>query len=40
MRGGPAGVHHPLGDALVIEVGDLFPQVEVLEQGRPAVPGF
>ena len=35
MRGGAAGVHDPLGDALVVEVGDLLPQVEVLQQGRP-----
>jgi hypothetical protein len=29
-----------LGNALVIEVGDLFPEVEVLQQGRPALAGL
>ena len=32
VRGGTAGVHHPLRDALMVEVGDLLPQVEVLQQ--------
>ena len=31
---GAAGVHHPLGDALVVEVHDLLAEVEVLQQGR------
>ena len=26
-----------LGNALVIEVGDLFPEVKILQQGRPAI---
>ena len=34
VRAGAAGVHHPLGDALVVEVGDLLAQVVVLQQGR------
>lgn len=34
----PAGVYHSFGDALVIEVGDLFPGMEVLEQGGPTLP--
>ncbi len=32
MGTGPPSVHHPLGDPLVIEVGDLLPQVVVLEE--------
>ena len=32
VRRGAAGVHDPLRDALVIEVRDLLPQVEVLEK--------
>lgn len=32
-----AGVYHPFGDALVVEVGDLLPRVEVLQQRRPAL---
>ena len=37
---GAAGVHHALGDALMVEVGDLLPQVVVLQQGRAALPGL
>ena len=37
VRPGAARVHHPLGDALVVEVRDLLAQVVVLEQGRPAL---
>jgi hypothetical protein len=33
MGGSTAGLHHPLGDAL-IEVGDFLPQVMLLEQHR------
>ena len=33
----PTGVHHPLGDALVVEVEDLLAEVEVLEQRRAAL---
>ena len=33
-------MHNPLGDALVIEMGDLLAKDEVLEQRRPAQPGF
>ena len=40
VRAGAAGVHDPLGDALVVEVGDLLAQVVVLQQGRPARPGL
>ena len=40
MRAGAAGVHHPLGDALVVEVGDLLAQVVVLQQRRPARAGL
>ena len=39
VRAGAAGVHDPLGDALVVEVGDLLAQVVVLQEGRPARPG-
>ena len=40
VRAGAAGVHDPLGDALVVEVGDLLAQVVVLQQRRPARPGL
>ena len=40
VRAGAAGVHDPLGDALVVEVGDLLAQVVVLEQSRPARAGL
>ena len=36
MRAGAARVHDALGDALVVEVGDLLAQDEVLEQRRAA----
>ena len=35
VRAVAAGVHDPLGDALVIEVEDLLAEVEVLEERRP-----
>ena len=35
-----ARVHDALGDALVVEVGDLLAQDEVLEQRGPAQPGL
>ena len=34
-----AGVHHPLGNALVVEMEDLFAEVKVFEQRRPAGSG-
>ena len=37
MGAGAAGVHDALGDALVIEMGDLLAEDEILEQGRPAL---
>ena len=37
---GTPGVHDPLGNALVIEVGDLLAQMEVLEQRGSALTGF
>ena len=40
MRAGAAGVHHALGNALVVEVGDLLAEVEVLHEGRPALAGL
>ena len=40
VRGGAAGVDDALGDALVVEVGDLLAEVEVLQQGRPALAGL
>ena len=33
-------MHHPFGNALVIEMGDLFPQDEVLHQRRTARAGL
>ena len=36
VRPGAARVHHALGDALVVEVGDLLAQVVVLQQRRAA----
>ena len=38
VRTGAPRVHHPLGDALVVEVGDLLAQVVVLQQRRSALP--
>ena len=35
---GPARVHDPLGDALVVEVRDLLAEMMVLQQRRPALP--
>ena len=40
VRRRAAGVDDPLGDALVIEVGDLLAEDEVLEQRRPAQAGL
>ena len=37
VRSVAAGVHDPLGDALVVEVEDLLAEVEVLQQRRPAL---
>ena len=37
---GAAGMDDALGDALVVEVGDLLAKMEVLEQRRPAVAGL
>ena len=37
---GATSVHHPLRDAFVIEVGDLLPEVEILQQRRPALAGL
>jgi len=39
-RGGGARVHDALGNALVVEMRDLFPQVEVLEKRRTATPAL
>lgn len=33
------GMHHPLRNPLMVEVGDLLPGVEVLQQGRSALAG-
>ena len=33
----PTGVHHPLGNAFMVEVEDLLAEMEVLEQRRTAV---
>ena len=40
VRAAPARVHDPLGDALVVEVGDLLAEVEVLDQRRSALAGL
>ena len=40
VRAIAAGMDHALGDALVVEVEDLFAEMEVLEQGRAAPPGL
>ena len=40
VRGGSAGVHDPLGDALVVEVRELLPEDEVLEEGGTAESGL
>ena len=40
VGGRAAGMHDPLRDALVVEVGDLLPEVEVLQQRRSAVAGL
>ncbi len=37
MRAVATGMDDPLGNPLVIEVEDLLPKVEVLQQGRPAL---
>jgi hypothetical protein len=37
VRRGAARVHHPLRNAFVIEVRDLFAEVKVFQQGGPAV---
>ena len=39
VRPVPAGVHHPLGDPLVVEVEDLLAEVGILQRGRAALPG-
>jgi hypothetical protein len=33
-------VHHAFRDALVVEVGDLLPEVKVLEQGGATLADF
>jgi hypothetical protein len=40
VRAASAGVHDALGDALVVEMADLLPQVEVLESDRAARAGL
>jgi hypothetical protein len=40
VRGHTAGVHHALGDALVVEVGDFFAEQEVFQQRRAALAGL
>ena len=37
---GPAGVNDALRDSLVIEMGDLLPEGEILEQRRSPPAGF
>ena len=40
MRCGTTGMHDPLRNTFMIEMGDLLPQVEVLEKSRPATAGL
>ena len=40
MGGRPAGMYDALRDALVVEVGDLLPQVKILQQRRTACAGL
>ena len=40
VRRRAAGVHDALGDALMVEVGDLLAEVEVLQQRRAADAGL
>ncbi len=37
MRAGAAGMNDPFWDSLVVEVGDLFAESEVLQQRRPSL---
>lgn len=37
---GPSGVDDSFRDAFVVEVGDLLPQMEILQQGRAAAARF
>ena len=40
MGGGAPGMDDPLGNALVVEVGDLLPEMEVLQERRPPLRGL
>ena len=40
VRAGAAGMNDALGDALMIEVVDLFAEDEIFEQGRTALAGL
>jgi hypothetical protein len=40
VRGGAARVHDALGDALVVDMGDLLAEDEILEQRRSAQPSL
>jgi len=40
VGGGAAGMHHTLGDALVIEVHHLLAEMVILHQGRATRPGL
>ena len=37
MSAGAPGMDDPLGNSLVVEMRDLFPENEILEKGRAAV---
>jgi hypothetical protein len=39
VRARAAGVHDPLGDALVVKVGHLLTEVEIFHEGRAALAG-
>ena len=40
VRRRAARMHHPLGNALMVEMGDLFAQMEIFEQSRAALARF
>jgi hypothetical protein len=40
VGGCSTGMHHALGNPLMVEVGDLFPQIEIFQQCWPARTGL
>lgn len=39
MRGSTSRMHHPFRNPFMVEMGDLLPQMVILQQCRPARPG-